>query len=33
MPGFTEDSLYPKMLEASGIPTKTLIKELVAGAL
>ena len=33
MPGFTEDSLYQKMLEASGVPIKTLIKELVAGAL
>ena len=33
MPGFTKDSLYPRMLEESGIAHEMLIDELVRAAL
>jgi D-alanine-D-alanine ligase-like ATP-grasp enzyme len=33
MPGFTADSLYPKMLDMAGIPPRELIEGLIENAL
>ena len=33
MPGFTSGSLYPRMIEAAGIPERELVTELIEGAL